>query len=264
MSGAKWVTADIITFARMNQKTLIVQAAEPAIMYPGMCWLDTDDDMLYQRKNANNGWYTITKEELAYTITGLWTFNRGAAVPFAVAAGSLKVTNLDADKLDGEEAAAIVTNARVKAHFPDTLVNVLSDHNKAAHDALNIDADTLDSLDSTAFPRIRDSQKNLQLTTTNETEICAHTLDGTNRIMRVAVFFRVITATTIVTVKIYYKNVADVATTCTLVDAKSLVVSDYTYSPLIFEVKASNEISLKITAGTANQVYATGTIEELA
>lgn len=35
------------------------------------------------------------------TVTNLFTFNRGAAVPFAVGASSLKVTNLDADKLDG-------------------------------------------------------------------------------------------------------------------------------------------------------------------
>lgn len=102
MPGTKWVTNDVITFARMNQKTLIIQAAEPAIMYPGMCWLDVDDDMLYQRDAANAAWDTIIKEELAYTITGLHTFDRGANPPFAVGAASLKVTNLDADKLDGQ------------------------------------------------------------------------------------------------------------------------------------------------------------------
>jgi hypothetical protein len=40
------------------------------------------------------------------TITGLWTFSRGANAPFAVAASALVVTNLDADKLDGQHAAA--------------------------------------------------------------------------------------------------------------------------------------------------------------
>lgn len=38
------------------------------------------------------------------TISGLWTFDRGANVPFAVASGSLNVPNLDADLLDGLEA----------------------------------------------------------------------------------------------------------------------------------------------------------------
>lgn len=50
----------------------------------------------------------------------------------------------DSDKVDGEHASAIVTNARVKAHFPDTIANILSNHTKAVHDALNIDADTVD------------------------------------------------------------------------------------------------------------------------
>jgi len=112
-------------------------------------------------------------------------------------------------------------------------------------------------------PIVRDSQKNQQLTGTGETEICAYTIDATDRIMRVAVFFRVVTATTTVTVKIYYTNAVSQAVTCTLVDAKSLAVSDYTYAPLIFEIDASTEISLRVTAGTANQVYVTGTIEEM-
>src|SRR4030065_2306312 len=35
--------------------------------------------------------------------------------------------------------------------LPNTIANVLTDHDKAAHDALNIDADTFDGLDSTSF-----------------------------------------------------------------------------------------------------------------
>lgn len=43
------------------------------------------------------------------TVTNLFTFDRGAAVPFAVGATSLKVTNLDADKLDGIDGATFAT-----------------------------------------------------------------------------------------------------------------------------------------------------------
>lgn len=39
------------------------------------------------------------------TVTGLWTFNRGAAAPFAVDASSLVVANLDSDLLDGQEGS---------------------------------------------------------------------------------------------------------------------------------------------------------------
>lgn len=43
---------------------------------------------------------------LSWVQTGLITFSRGVAVPFAVAAGSLKVANLDADLLDGLDSTA--------------------------------------------------------------------------------------------------------------------------------------------------------------
>jgi len=42
------------------------------------------------------------------TVTALHTYSRGSAVPFAVAAGSLKVTNLDSDLLDGLSSAAFL------------------------------------------------------------------------------------------------------------------------------------------------------------
>jgi len=56
--------------------------------------------------NASLSTKTITVNENADTITGLKTFNRGAAAPFAVDAASTKVANLDADKLDGLDSAA--------------------------------------------------------------------------------------------------------------------------------------------------------------
>lgn len=44
---------------------------------------------------------TIVTAEGDRSISGLLTFSRGAAVPFAVALGAASVTNLDADKTDG-------------------------------------------------------------------------------------------------------------------------------------------------------------------
>ena len=46
---------------------------------------------------------TIAMCENAQTITGLWTFDRDPSAPYAVSASSAVVTNLDADKLDGQE-----------------------------------------------------------------------------------------------------------------------------------------------------------------
>lgn len=45
--------------------------------------------------------------ELAYTIIGLWTFDRGSGnAPFAVGSGAALVANLDAEKLGGQLAAS--------------------------------------------------------------------------------------------------------------------------------------------------------------
>lgn len=49
---------------------------------------------------------TVITRENPYTITGLHTFDRDPSAPFAVTSGSAVVANLDADKLDGIEAAA--------------------------------------------------------------------------------------------------------------------------------------------------------------
>lgn len=40
------------------------------------------------------------------TIDGVWTFDKDPSAPFVVTSGSAKVTNLDADLLDGEEGSA--------------------------------------------------------------------------------------------------------------------------------------------------------------
>ena len=46
-----------------------------------------------------------------HTVTGLLTFDRDPSAPFAVTSGSAKVSNLDADLLDGLEAAAFAALA---------------------------------------------------------------------------------------------------------------------------------------------------------
>ena len=58
--------------------------------------------------NADLDGNTLETAENAYTITGLKTFDRDPSAPFAVTASSAVVPNLDADKLDGKEAAAFM------------------------------------------------------------------------------------------------------------------------------------------------------------
>ena len=54
---------------------------------------------------------TVDLLESDQTITGLKTFDRDPSAPFAVSASSAVVANLDADKVDGLEAAAFVLKA---------------------------------------------------------------------------------------------------------------------------------------------------------
>ena len=55
----------------------------------------------------------------SYTQTGLVTFDRDPAAPFAVTSGSAKVDNLDADKLDGLDAADFALDGDVAAVAAD-------------------------------------------------------------------------------------------------------------------------------------------------
>lgn len=53
---------------------------------------------------------TVVTAEGDWTVTGQWSFNRSPSAPFVVQAGSANVANLDADKLDGSDWAAVGTN----------------------------------------------------------------------------------------------------------------------------------------------------------
>ena len=57
--------------------------------------------------SANLSGKTLLAAENDYTITGNMTYDRDPSAPFTVTASSAKVSNLDADKLDGVEGAAM-------------------------------------------------------------------------------------------------------------------------------------------------------------
>jgi hypothetical protein len=61
---------------------------------------------------------TLVTEEGDWTIEGLWTFDRDPSAPFAVSPGSAKVSNLDADKLDGQEGSYYLDPANLSSAVP--------------------------------------------------------------------------------------------------------------------------------------------------
>ena len=58
---------------------------------------------------------TLVTEENAYTITGLHTFSRSTNAPFAVVSGAALVSNLDADKLDGQTGSYYIDPANLSS-----------------------------------------------------------------------------------------------------------------------------------------------------
>lgn len=65
---------------------------------------------------------TLLKAEDAQTITGLKLFDLGASAPMAIVSGAAKVTNLDADKLDGAEGTAYHDAAQLTGVMPVTVI----------------------------------------------------------------------------------------------------------------------------------------------
>lgn len=94
----------------------------------------------------------------SYTQTGLITFDRDPLAPYVVTSGSAKVTNLDADKLDGLDSTAFaqiaqpetITGAWTFDRDPLAPFVVTSSSAKVT----NLDADKLDGLDGAAYAQI--------------------------------------------------------------------------------------------------------------
>lgn len=63
--------------------------------------------------SANVSGKTLITAENSYTVSGLYTFSRSPSAPFAVAASSANVTNLDADLCDGEHGSAFHAAANI-------------------------------------------------------------------------------------------------------------------------------------------------------
>lgn len=102
--------------------------------------------------------------------------------------------------------------------------------------------------------------KEVALTTTGATTIATRTpADAVN--VLIGIYFRVITATTAVTVVVTYTDGTG-AQTNTLLNAQSCAVGSYSLPAMLINVTAA-AITVSITAGTADQVYGSASIVEV-
>jgi len=67
--GTAWENDDLISDARMNQKTIFIGASEPATMYAGMIWFDISGavGVFKQRNKDNNAWDIQINQNLLTT-----------------------------------------------------------------------------------------------------------------------------------------------------------------------------------------------------
>lgn len=86
MSGL-WASGDVVSMARMNQKTLFMGTSQPATTYAGQIWYNTTTDCMEVRNAGNTAWYfmnqTLTQITAPVTAaynatTTLMTFTLGA------------------------------------------------------------------------------------------------------------------------------------------------------------------------------------------
>jgi hypothetical protein len=71
MVGGEWTTLELMTLAKMNQKTVCVSDTEPATMYAGMIWIDTTAGAVKVRNATNNAWAISIVNIIDLTCSGI-------------------------------------------------------------------------------------------------------------------------------------------------------------------------------------------------
>jgi hypothetical protein len=102
------------------------------------------------------------------------------------------------------------------------------------------------------------TQAEKQLTTTAATSVVTYTPAGAGN-FKIGGYFRVVTATTVVTWTVTWTDVTG-AQTLTVLSAVSEVVGSYALVDFMVNAAAGSAITVTATAGTANQVYASASI----
>ena len=109
-----------------------------------------------------------------------------------------------------------------------------------------------------AFSQFLSDTKDTLLTSTAPTNVLSYTTSADVNYI-VGVYFRVVTADTVVTVTVSWTDNSG-AESYTLANA-TFVVGSYGMTPLYVNVAASNAITVTVTAGTANQVYVSASLD---
>jgi hypothetical protein len=97
----------------------------------------------------------------------------------------------------------------------------------------------------------------VECTTTGATQIVTYTPSGDGN-FHISVYFRVVTATTVVTITVTWTD-ATGSQTMTLINAVSCATGSYSLTDFMINAEA-DAITVSMTAGTSNQVYGSASI----
>lgn len=93
---------------------LEILASDPGSPQQGRTWFNSNGADLHVKFHDGSTVVKVPRLDKAETVSQDWTFDRGTSAPYLVAnASAAKVTNLDADKLDGFHAAQTLTVSTV-------------------------------------------------------------------------------------------------------------------------------------------------------
>lgn len=200
------------------------------------------------------------------TVTGSIAANGGLTVPAGQTLtnnGSWAGTKIPNSMLAGNLVSGITAGSGISVTNPSgvgsaTITNagVLSFNGRAGAVTPAAGDYTVDQV-TNAVAR-RSSVREVLLSSTSATTVASYT-PAANGNFLVAVYFRVVTAATAVTVQITYSDAAG-AQTMTLLNGVSEAVGSYSLPIAFISATTASPINVVVTAGTANQVYASAAI----
>ena len=110
------------------------------------------------------------------------------------------------------------------------------------------------------YPTLGATASEVELTALTATNVVTYTPTGAGN-FRIGIYFRVVTATTTVTLTVTWTDVTG-AQTLTLLNGVSEVTGSYALAEFMVNSAAATAITVTFTVGTVNQVYASASIQQ--
>lgn len=254
-----------------------VMARDASYMNPGVA---TEDDLVVAA--------TTPSATMAVTVSGAsqgsvggnawlpqgYNFNNDAQVTLTIATANatygrydLVVAGVDTTQNPYDPTIMVITGTPASSPsvpaMPGTFIGIVLAHVYVGANVTGIspgnilDRRTIAGIASSALYNA--SVQDVKLTTTLPIGVVTYT-PGVDRNFLVAIYLRVVNATTNVTVSIGYVSKGG-SQTNTLLNVQSCTVGEYSLIPVTINATAWSPITVTVTSGTANNLYVSASIQ---